>query len=401
MKKIVITLIISFLLTPIFACTSAIITGKATVDGRPLMWKNRDTDHLNNRLQYFKGSKYNFIGLVNSESKGGEVWSGSNEVGFCIMNTASYNIDIPEDRKFEKDGEGVVMYKALSVCKTIKDFEKFLDTLTRPIPVEANFGVIDAEGGAAYYEVNSRVWVKRDANDPSLAPNGYLIVTNFSFTGREDQGLGYIRHATAEHIINKAFAEGIKFTPEWIMDNLSRSYYNSLLGVDVLKSDILTKTNGWFIDQDFISRNSTSSISIFQGVKKGEDAKNTIFWCAMGYGPLSILMPILIKGEDKIPSVLMSENNTPTNCKLCDLSLSIKKKVFPVKRGSGQRYFRLADLFNSSNSGYSQILKKSETKVLNESSKIIIKLRNGKLTQPEIEKFYEEISTISSQAYNF
>lgn len=30
------------------ACTSAIISGKVTPDGRPIMWKNRDTDNLKN-----------------------------------------------------------------------------------------------------------------------------------------------------------------------------------------------------------------------------------------------------------------------------------------------------------------------------------------------------------------
>ena len=29
---------------PLSACTSAVISGKVTPDGRPLLWKNRDTD---------------------------------------------------------------------------------------------------------------------------------------------------------------------------------------------------------------------------------------------------------------------------------------------------------------------------------------------------------------------
>lgn len=30
------------------ACTSAIISGKVTPDGRPIMWKNRDAENLKN-----------------------------------------------------------------------------------------------------------------------------------------------------------------------------------------------------------------------------------------------------------------------------------------------------------------------------------------------------------------
>ena len=77
------------------ACTSAIFTGKSTPDGRPLLWKHRDTGELDNRIEFFpsgKGRRYGFIGLVNSDSQDGEVWTGTNETGFSIMNTASYNL---------------------------------------------------------------------------------------------------------------------------------------------------------------------------------------------------------------------------------------------------------------------------------------------------------------------
>ena len=58
--------------------------------------------------------------------------------------------------------------KALATCRTLADFEKMLDKYKRPMGVEANFGVIDAEGGAAYYEVNNDSWTKIDVNDPKL-----------------------------------------------------------------------------------------------------------------------------------------------------------------------------------------------------------------------------------------
>ena len=131
---------------PVFACTSVIISGKATANGRPLMLKNRDTDHFNNRMEYFRGPVYSFIGQVNSESEGGEVWAGTNSAGFCIMNTASYNIkddDVPAEMM---DREGILMFRALGVCATVKDFENLLDNMSKPLYVEANFGIIDASG---------------------------------------------------------------------------------------------------------------------------------------------------------------------------------------------------------------------------------------------------------------
>lgn len=405
LKRLAMAVAAVLLFTDAIACTSAIFTGKATADGRPLMWKNRDTGELNNRLEYFKGPIFGFVGLVNSPSKGGEAWAGSNEVGFCIMNTASYNIDLKEDRKLPKDGEGELMYRALGVCKTLQDFEYFLDTMTKPAPIEANFGVIDAFGGAAYYEVNSRTWVKRDANDPLLAPDGYLVVTNFSFTGREDEGMGYVRYSSAQYLVDKAFAEGVKFTPEWIINNLSRSFYHSLLGVDVVKSGLIKNTNGWFIDQDFIPRKSTSAISIFQGVKPGEDPGNTIYWCALGYGPLAVCMPVIMKylpqiscgqvsldqmhNQEKAKEYAAEYKNLKHNYSIIDfLSLEVKKQIFPIKRGNGNKYMNLGLLFNDEGTGYAQILQGVENKMFEKTDKVMEKVREGTADPKEVHSLY-------------
>lgn len=51
---------------PLSACTSAVISGKVTPDGRPLLWKNRDTDFLQNSVRYFSGGRHSFIAVVNT-----------------------------------------------------------------------------------------------------------------------------------------------------------------------------------------------------------------------------------------------------------------------------------------------------------------------------------------------
>ena len=107
-----------------YACTSAIIIGK---DGKPMLWKHRDTGTLDNRLEHFKGEIYSFVGLVNSSSEGGEVWIGSNTAGFSIMNTASYCLKDDNVPAELMDKEGILMYRALEICASLADFEHFLD----------------------------------------------------------------------------------------------------------------------------------------------------------------------------------------------------------------------------------------------------------------------------------
>ena len=267
--------------------------------------------------------------------------------------------------------------------------------------------MIDANGGAAYYEVNTRTWKKFDANDSKLAPEGYLIWTNYSRSGRPDQGMGYVRWGNATDIVDKAYKEGVKFTPEWIMENLSRSFYHSVLKADLRNSDIAEKTNGWFIDQDFIPRKSTSAISIFQGVEKGEKAKHTIFWCGMGYGPLAVLVPVFMTHPKLIPSTLAkgssinkSKKKGNNNCFVCDHVLALKKELFPITRGNGNKYFNFYKLYNPEGTGYSQQLKKAEQTILEKSEEAIQTLRNGDFDEKKHKQFNSEIDEILTSAYN-
>ena len=346
----------------VLACSSAIISGKATPDGRPLLWKHRDTGQLNNRIEYVgrsKDVKYAFIALVNyNEPK--EAWSGTNEVGFSIMNTASYNLQ--EQEADVEDMEGVVMYDALRSCRTLADFEKLLDKRKRPMGLEANFGVIDAEGGAAYYEVNNTEWRKVDVNDPKIAPQGYLVYTNHSYTGRLDDGSGYIRYTTASEIMINRVGTGRGITPQWIFNALSREFYHSLLGIDLRKDSSLTP-NGWFPDCDFIPRRSTSASTVVKGVKKGENPLLTVMWTVLGYPPVSVAVPLFVAAGENQPAMVMAQSKDNQRCKMCDVALARRAKVFSLARGNGKTYLQFCLLQNEEGTGYMQRLAPYEQKV--------------------------------------
>ena len=124
---------------PLSACTSAVISGKVTPDGRPLLWKNRDTDFPQNSVRYFSGGRYPFVAVVNSvEDNPTDVWIGTNAAGFSIMNTQSYNLVELKPGEERGEANGRVMRRALEVCATVQDFRQFLDTLSKPSLIEAN-----------------------------------------------------------------------------------------------------------------------------------------------------------------------------------------------------------------------------------------------------------------------
>ena len=317
------------------ACTSFIISGKATPSGQPMMFKHRDTGELNNRIAHFQGDKYAFIGLMNSPTLDGEVWSGMNEAGFCIMNTASYNLRNDQyDCKMDREGE--LMYHALGNCANLSDFEQWLETYPKPWGVEANFGIIDAQGGAAYYEMNNDTWIKYDVNDEE---NGYRVVTNFSFAGRYEDYEGYERYLTASAIMSENFSHEKEMTAIDAINLFSRQYRHELLGWNHTAENAPEYT----VDQDFIPRRITSAVVCFEGVKVGKNPLHTIMWTALGYPACAVAIPLMMQKNHLPYYMLAREKNakqgTGLHSEMCDASLQIKDNwVFPLKISNGKRY---------------------------------------------------------------
>ena len=395
MKIFAFTLIIfSFITISLKPCTTAVVSGKATDDGRPLLLKNRDADALQNKLVYFFDGKYKFIGLVNSEDKENkEVWCGFNSSGFGIMNSASYNLKINDTTKLS-DLEGKIMKMALESCATLEDFEKMLNNLSKPLGVEANFGVIDANGGAAYYEVDNFKFVKYDANDPVVAPNGYLIRTNYSFTGEENKGYGYIRYETAKGLFENQMKNG-KISFEFLINDVPRCLVHSFTKTDLSKNLPEEKDNNYVYFRDYIPRHSTSAAIVVQGIKENESASLITMWTILGFPLTSIVVPVWLLEDGTIPKVLQADETG--NAPLCNIALQLKDKVFSSQNDASENYLNLAALMNKENSGVRQKLIPIEEQVLAKAKSILTDFRKNGIKYSEAKEFY---NWIDSDIYN-
>ena len=330
------------------ACTSAIVSGRLTATGRPMLWKNRDTNDQNNRINRIKAHDglFEFVALFDArDRRDTAAWMGMNERGFAIMNTASYNINNDNVPERDMDREGVVMRYALERCTTVDDFEHVLKTLPRPMGVEANFGVIDAQGNGAYFETGNYSYVKYDLKD---SPDGILVRTNYSYSGRVDEGHGYIREINAKTLLAPHIAR-CDITPAVFTEELSRTFYNSLVDKDYTDS-----REAWIVDQDFIPRRISTASIVIEGVLPGEDVSLTTMWTALGYPPCAEVFPVWT-GDGGVPIELqgVGKNNHAPQCDKVKLR---KAEVFGVKRGNGEHYIRLNKLYNASGSGYCQQL---------------------------------------------
>lgn len=325
--------------------------------GRPLLWKNRDTRTSDNKIEYIpaKNGDYAYVALFNAGDKNlKEAWMGMNEYGFAVMNTASYNIKDDKVPQKNMDKEGLVMTEALKKCKTVDDFAVLLNTLPRPMGVEANFGVIDAYGNGAYFETNNHSFVRYNLDD---APEHVLVRTNYSHSGRENEGYGFIREANANHLLAPHIKEK-SITPEVLTEELSRSFYH-----DLYKKDFSQTGETWVIDQDFIPRFTSTATVVIEGcqpLKPGEEldpdflTKQYIMWTGLGYPPCSEISAVWCEENGVDPSLRGTAANG--HSPQCDIVLKRKSEVFPAKKGNGEKYIKMPVLFNEEGTGYVQQL---------------------------------------------
>lgn len=354
------TLLVCFLTTSMgiaFGCTSAIVGAQANPSGRPMLWKNRDTSTIDNKVEYVAGKagEHSYVGLFNAaDTKLNEAWMGMNDAGFAIMNTASYNIKDDKVPAKKMDKEGILMAKALKTCVTVDDFEKLLNTYPRPMGVEANFGVIDAYGNGAYFETNNHSFVKYDLKD---APDNILVRTNYSHSGRPNEGYGFVREANACHILEPFAAKG-EVTPELLTETVSRSFWH-----DMKQHDYSEGPDKWVIDQDFIPRYKSTATIVIEGCKPlqpGEEPdknlieKQYIMWTGLGYPPCSEIVPVWCV-EDGVREDLRG-TGPGGHSVMGDKVKARRAEVFPITKGNGDKYIDMEKLFNKEGTGYVQKL---------------------------------------------
>lgn len=379
------------------ACTVAVISGKNTPDGRPILWKHRDTNSFNNKIAYLTGGKYNAMALIDSDDMVPDnIWIGFNSTGFAIMNSASYNLKGNDTTKL-MDLEGEFMKKALLTCASVDEFEQFIINHPKPIGVEANFGVIDAIGGAAFFETNNFTYTKIDVNDQAVAPHGYIVRTNYSFTGEMNDGAGYIRFETAEKMFYRASGMN-KLSVPHILENVCLSVENSYTGEKIQDYLHLSEKESKFMYfQDCNNRFTTSASVLIQGVKKGESASFTTMWSMVGFPLATVPVPVWLTPNGSLPAMVSSPKGK--NAPICDYALELKKVIVPSFRGSTKYYLQTTSVMNANGTGITQKLLPIHREIVKKSGEQLEAWRKGRITQQEVDKHYQWIDSYIQTSY--
>ncbi|MFC2146034.1 hypothetical protein ACFLRT_01590 [Acidobacteriota bacterium] len=361
-------------------CTTAIIHGEAAKEGAPILWKNRETNFLSNKVIYVNEMPYSYIGLVNAkETSGRWVYAGLNSEGFGIMNSVAYNL--PKKEEEFQDLEGQIMADALRTCLTVDDFESYIQkNLGAALGSWANFGVIDARGNAVIFEVHNNGYKKYDAAD---TPEKYLINSNFSRSGEEGKGAGYLRFERASFLFKQV--PGGKISHQDIFQKISRDFGHMLLDQPTLGDlkNLSVKKPVWVLSRDTINRTYTASVAVICGKKPGEKNSIATFWVLLGEPVTSISLPVWVEAKES-PLPLHDGETAP----ICRETFRIKKIIRPYPQRDKKNYMQVTLLDNKEKTGFLPLILKTEKEIFQETAQFL----KSKHTQKEFADFQSKMT---------
>ena len=137
-----------------------------------------------------------------------------------------------------------------------------------------------------------------------------------------------------------------------------------------------------------MTRHSSSSSIIIEGVKPNESPDLNTVWIAIGYPNTSVSIPLWVRGGENIPTLLQYDSqiqNSPLN----KMALNWKSTCYPLTRSDGYHYLKLDELVNKDNNGYIQLIEPIEKEIFDETDNRLIKWHNQTPSISEIEIYYK------------
>jgi len=284
-------------------CTIGVASGKATADGRPLMWKNADGPGRSDReVVYFKDGRFKYLALVPAAGDSRWVTAGVNEFGFCIINAMAFNL--LGESKTGIDGNAL-MKRALQQCVTAGDFESLLkQTNVSGRNIQEHLGVIDAFGGAAIFETGNFSYTRFDATDPKVAPQGYIVRANFAFTGSGGGDFGRAKYDRANQLWQQAVEKG-QLDYRYVLRKVCRDFSGAEEVSRTLPEMKVTENNTIEVlnTKNAISNSGTGWAALFHGVRPDENPSFTTFWTIIGEPIFSVAVPSWVIAESTAPEM--------------------------------------------------------------------------------------------------
>jgi hypothetical protein len=180
---------------------------------------------------------------------------------------------------------GGAMWNGLRECATIDEFEELLKTTKRSRRSHSNYGVGDATGAVAYFEVWDIGYRRYDVSDSGN--DGFDVRSNFSHAG-DPKKMGTSKRRY-DLIIKEMAAHKGEFAPQDFI-GYSRSYNSIKYG------DVLDLERKYYCSNHTVPRASTVGSFVIVC-----DGKNPRMLVMNGHSVSSLAVPVYVRAKENIP----------------------------------------------------------------------------------------------------
>lgn len=343
-------------------CTIGVASGRATSDGRPLVWKSRDVTNQHNVVKSDNTQKYNCT-YVTDHNYPHSVRMGVNSKGFAIVSSTSTDLETNSG----KITSGMFMFQALGNCSTVEEFEVLLnETNTSGRSTQSNYAVIDATGVACIYETGGNSYAKFNAEE---SESGYIVRTNFAISGGGSSGRN--RYNRSSQLL-KDFHKGDSLNYKSIIRYQMRDFSNSRSHPIKIPFE-----NNWSADTPYgyintgscICRTYTAATVTIHGILPNENPQLTTMWTLLGHPTTTAAIPYW-----PIGSVPMVAAGTPKSL-LCSEANIIRSSLYDIDNMNYLDSFKLDD---GKGKGTFPYLFHIEDSIFDATDKFLAKLRQLK-----------------------
>jgi hypothetical protein len=296
---------------PVFAgstdeeCTIGVAAGRATVDGRPLLWKNRDNDSVEeNEVIFVNSYPYDFLAVIDA-GQSGDSWMGINNKGLALLNSVTSNID-------ENSGTGLrngaLMTEALRTCASLDEFTQLLVSTNEGRRTATCIGAIDSTGAAAMFEVSNYNFIVYPATDT------FVVRANFALSGAYGSSTYSMpRYKRAKTLFLAAIEAG-QLDHRYILQQVSRDLVNKQVDPYPLPYEDANGLYGvgYLNTYESINRHRTRSVAVFHGVRAGENPLLSTMWIILGEPVTCAAVPLWVFGG-MTPSEVNGAVDAPLN----------------------------------------------------------------------------------------
>ena len=315
---------------PVRSCDIAVVSAHLSTNGRPFIWKNYDNSQsYQQQIKYFSqvgaGGGYIILFYHNefSELISGDpttAQAGVNETGLAMAVTSVYE-DLTNPINEAGNMNVQLMLSALQTCTNLADFDDFLmDVWPMANPghaISGNFVVIDAQGGAALYElytgqatvtgIPTILTRKHDANTGIITDQtgaqvgveandgnfyGFVNATNSHYWLPDNAGSERKERATT--LLTNLATKSDGYTQGLNPQSMMRVVSKDINGKQVTTAPDSIHT---YSTTYCISRSATRSGTVIEGVPEMGNVNLTTFWCALGEPSIACFVPYFIAAK--------------------------------------------------------------------------------------------------------